>query len=104
MIRSTKTWHPGALITSIWASSENSPRCLQDLTSSHRRTSKEVVPRMGRRCQPRKRAEVQVRIFGTDSDSHVFSEKVCTANISRNGATVAGVRPELGLDDIVGLT
>lgn len=59
---------------------------------------------MGRRCQPRKQAEVQVRIFGTDSECHVFSEKVCTANISRNGATVAGVRPELGLDDIVGLT
>jgi hypothetical protein len=31
MIRSTKTWHPGALITSVWASRENSPRCLQDV-------------------------------------------------------------------------
>jgi PilZ domain len=59
---------------------------------------------MGRRSQPRMQAEFQVRIFGTDGDGHVFSEKVPTVNISRNGAAVAGVRPELGLDDIVGLT
>jgi len=59
---------------------------------------------MGRRSQPRKQVEIKVRIFGTDSDSHVFSEKVSTVNISRKGAELAGVRPELGLDDIVGLT
>jgi hypothetical protein len=59
---------------------------------------------MGKRSQPRKQVEIQVRIFGTDSDGHVFSEKVFTVNISRNGAELAGVRPELGLDEIVGLT
>jgi PilZ domain len=59
---------------------------------------------MGRRSQPRKQADFQVRIFGTDGDSHVFSEKVSTVNISGNGAALAAVRPELGLDDIVGLT
>jgi hypothetical protein len=59
---------------------------------------------MGRRSQPRKQVKVHVRIFGTDSDSHIFSEKVFTVNISRNGAELAGIRPELGLDEIVGLT
>jgi hypothetical protein len=59
---------------------------------------------MGRRSQPRKQIEVEVRIFGTDSESRVFSEKVFTVNISRKGTELAGVRPELGLDEIVGLS
>ena len=59
---------------------------------------------MGKRSQPRKKVEIPVRIFGTDSDGHVFSEKVFTVNISRNGAELAGLRPEPGLDEIVGLT
>jgi hypothetical protein len=59
---------------------------------------------MGRRSQPRKQVEVQVRIFGTDSDAHVFSEKVFTVNISRNGTELGGVQPKVGLDEIVGLT
>jgi hypothetical protein len=59
---------------------------------------------MGRRSQPRKPVEVPVRIFGTDSHGQVFSEKVSTVNVSRKGAELAGVRPDLGLDEIVGLT
>jgi hypothetical protein len=50
---------------------------------------------MGRRSQPRKQIAVPVRIFGTDSRGQVFSEKVLTVNISRNGAELAEVRPEL---------
>jgi PilZ domain len=59
---------------------------------------------MGRRSQPRKQVEVQVRIFGTDSNAHVFSEKAFTVNISRNGTELGGVQPEVGLDEILGLT
>jgi hypothetical protein len=59
---------------------------------------------MGRRSQPRKQIEVPVRIFGTDRHGQVFSEKAVTVNVSRNGAELAGVRPDLGLDEIVGLT
>jgi hypothetical protein len=59
---------------------------------------------MGRRSQPRKQIEVPVRIFGTDSGGQVFSEKVLTVNISRNGAELAGVRSKLSPDEIVGLT
>jgi hypothetical protein len=59
---------------------------------------------MGRRTQPRMQVEVPVRIFGTDSHGKVFSEKVITINVSRKGAQLAGVRPDLGLDEIVGLT
>jgi len=59
---------------------------------------------MGRRSQPRKEVEVPVRVFGTDSDGNVFSEKVCTVNISQNGVRLAGVSRKLNLDEIVGLT
>jgi hypothetical protein len=59
---------------------------------------------MGRRSQPRNNIEVPVRIFGTDSHGQVFSEKVSTVNVSRKGARLVGVRPNLGLDEIVGLT
>src|SRR5580693_625492 len=59
---------------------------------------------MGRRSQPRNNTAVPVRIFGTDSHGQVFSEKVSTVNVSRKGAQLAGVRPDIGLDEIVGLT
>src|ERR1035441_2874893 len=59
---------------------------------------------MGRRREPRKQIEVPVRIFGADSRGQVFSEKVTTVSVSRNGVEVAGVRPDIGLDEIVGLT
>jgi hypothetical protein len=59
---------------------------------------------MGRRSQPRERIEVPVRIFGTDSNGQIFSDKALTVNVSRNGAELTGVRADLGLDEIVGLT
>ena len=59
---------------------------------------------MGRRSQPRKQIAVPVRIFGTDSRGQVFSEKALTVNVSRNGAELAEVRPDLALDEIIGLT
>jgi hypothetical protein len=59
---------------------------------------------MGRRSQPRKQVEVPVRIFGTDSGGQVFSEKARTVNISRNGTELADVRPDVSLDEIIGLT
>jgi PilZ domain len=59
---------------------------------------------MGRRSQPRKQIEVPVRIFGTDSHGQVFSEKVKTVTVSRCGAELAGVKAELSLDEIVGVT
>jgi hypothetical protein len=59
---------------------------------------------MGRRSQPRKQTAIPVRIFGTDKHGQVFSEKVSTVNISRTGAEIAGLRSELALDEIVGLT
>jgi len=59
---------------------------------------------MGKRSQPRKEIEVPVRIFGTDSDGHVFSEKVPTVNISRSGVEVAGVSRKLKVDEVIGLS
>jgi PilZ domain len=59
---------------------------------------------MGRRIQPRTQIAVPVRIFGTDNRGQVFSEKALTVSVSRNGAELAEVRPELALNEIVGLT
>jgi len=59
---------------------------------------------MGRRSQPRKEAEIPVRVFGTDKNGQVFSEKVLTVNVSRTGAEIADLRSELSIDEIVGLT
>lgn len=59
---------------------------------------------MGRRSQPRKAIAVPVRVFGTDRHGQVFSEKVVTVEVSRNGAQIAGLRSELSVDEIVGLS
>ena len=59
---------------------------------------------MGRRCQPRKVVEVGVRIFGTDGDGKIFSAKVVTVNLSRQGAELGGVCAKLGFADIIGLS
>ena len=57
---------------------------------------------MGRRVEPRAEVQVPVRIFGTDSTGAVFTEKVTTVNVSRHGVELAGVRPKLAIDEIVG--
>ena len=59
---------------------------------------------MGRRREPRKEIQAQVRIFGTDSSGKVFSDKAVTVNVSRNGAELSGVHPTLNLDEIIGLS
>ncbi len=59
---------------------------------------------MGRRSQPRKQIQVPVRIFGTDSQGQVFSEKAQTVCVSRSGAEITGVQSRLNIDEIVGLT
>ncbi|MGA9041800.1 MAG: PilZ domain-containing protein [Terriglobales bacterium] len=58
----------------------------------------------GKRCEPRKEVEVAVRIFGTDSNGKIFSEKASTVNVSRQGAALRGVQAQLKLDEIVGLS
>jgi len=59
---------------------------------------------MGRRSQPRKQIAVPVRIFGTDSHGQIFSEKAVTVSVSGKGAELAEVRPDLAVDEIIGLT
>ena len=59
---------------------------------------------MGKRREPRKPFEATVRIFGTDSAGRIFSENVTVFNISRHGAHARGVKAQLNLDEIVGLT
>jgi hypothetical protein len=59
---------------------------------------------MGKRREPRKDIKVPVRIFGTDSNGQIFSEKVFTINVSRCGAELINVQARLNADEIIGLT
>lgn len=59
---------------------------------------------MGKRREPRHEIRVPVRIFGTDSNGQIFSEKVFTVNVSRSGAELSGVQAQLKAEEIVGLT
>jgi len=59
---------------------------------------------MGNRREPRTEKNLPVRIFGTDADGQIFSEKVTTVNVSQHGAEISGLTASLKLDDIVGLS
>ena len=59
---------------------------------------------MGKRRELRTEKDLQVRIFGTDADGHIFSEKVSTANVSQHGAEISGLKASLKMDEIVGLS
>ncbi len=59
---------------------------------------------MGKRREPRKEIQKEVRIFGTDSSGKGFSEKAFTVNASQQGAELCGVRSQLSLDETIGLT
>jgi hypothetical protein len=59
---------------------------------------------MGKRREPRHEIRVPVRIFGTDRNGRVFSEKVFTANVSRQGVELTGVQAEPANEEIIGLT
>jgi len=59
---------------------------------------------MGKRREPRKEIKVPVRIFGTDSNGQIFSEKVFTVNVSQQGVELMGVQAQPKIDEIVGLT
>ncbi len=63
-----------------------------------------ILLHTGKRCEPRKEVEVAVRIFGTDSNGKIFSEKATTVNVSRQGAELRGVQSPLKLDEAIGLT
>ena len=59
---------------------------------------------MGNRREPRKEIKVPVRIFGTDSEGKIFSEKVLTADVSKQGVQLSGVQAQPKIDEIIGLT
>ena len=57
---------------------------------------------MGRR-QPRVKAVLPVRIEGIDQEGRLFSEHVCTKEISANGSRLAGVRVRVSVGDIISI-
>jgi PilZ domain len=54
--------------------------------------------------EQRKQVALTVRIFGTDSTGHVFSDSVSTANVSFEGAMLTGVHRPIQAGEIIGLT
>ena len=59
---------------------------------------------MGKRREPRKLVELPVRIFGTDRDGKIFSENLTTMDVSQNGARVKGLKAQVKVDEIVGVS
>ena len=59
---------------------------------------------VGKRREPRVDKVVPVRIFGTDTNGQIFSEKLNTLNVSRQGAELGGVQAQLKMGEIIGLT
>jgi len=59
---------------------------------------------MGNRRQTRNETRVPVRIFGTDRDGQIFSEKAFTVNVSQQGVELGGVQAQPRPDEIIGLT
>jgi hypothetical protein len=59
---------------------------------------------VGKRREPRVDKAVPVRIFGTDTNGQIFSEKLTTLNVSRHGAELGGVQAQLKMGEIIGLT
>jgi hypothetical protein len=59
---------------------------------------------MVKRREPRRPVELPVRIFGTDNGGKNFSENVTTVDVSQHRAQLQGVRAQLQLDEIVGIT
>jgi hypothetical protein len=54
--------------------------------------------------EQRKQVALTVRIFGTDSTGHVFSDSVSTVNVSFEGAMLTGVNRPIKSGEIIGLT
>lgn len=59
---------------------------------------------MGKRSEPRKPRQIQVRIFGTDKNGRIFSENASTLDVSRSGAKLSGIKAQVEVDEIIGLT
>jgi len=59
---------------------------------------------MGKRREPRQIVRLPVRIFGTDANGRAFSENVFTADVSREGARLTGVRSQIKVGEIIGLS
>jgi hypothetical protein len=59
---------------------------------------------MGQRREPRKAVALPVRIFGTDAHGRPFSENISTLDVSREGVGLSGVKAEIKVGEIIGLT
>lgn len=59
---------------------------------------------MGKRREPRKPAQVPVRVLGTDAAGRPFAEKLDTLDVSRSGLRLRGLSVTLKLGDTVSVS
>ncbi|HTR67662.1 MAG TPA: PilZ domain-containing protein [Terriglobales bacterium] len=59
---------------------------------------------MGKRREPRQIVRLPVRIFGTDANGRAFSENVFTADVSREGVRLSGIRSQIKAGEVIGLS
>jgi len=59
---------------------------------------------MGKRREPRQQVRLPVRIFGTDANGRAFSENVFTADVSRQGVRIVGVRSQIKIGEVIGMS
>src|ERR1700693_1656699 len=59
---------------------------------------------MGQRHEPRSETRLPVRIFGTDAEGKLFTENVFTVDISREGAKLSGVRAQIQIGEVIGVS
>lgn len=59
---------------------------------------------MGKRREPRQQVRLPVRIFGTDANGRAFSENVFTEDVSRDGARLSGIRAQIKVGEIIGMS
>jgi hypothetical protein len=59
---------------------------------------------MGKRREPRQQVRLPVRIFGTDANGRAFTENVFTADVSREGVRIVGVRAQIKTGEVIGMS
>ncbi len=58
---------------------------------------------MGKRREQRTELALPVRIWGMDTDGRVFSEDICTVDVTPVGARLAGVTTPLHVGSVIGI-
>src|SRR5437899_11868454 len=59
---------------------------------------------MAKRREPRVELQLPIRVFGTDINGKVFSEKIVTIDVSRRGLKLSRVQAQIKVGETIGMT